>query len=867
MKTYNNISTPTLSPTPQPPKGGANISSCLNHSYLSYPPFRGLGGRRLRSLLSLLLLTLFLGSCGEGDPIENTHYGENEPRPLSGLSITRAGEDVGLGTLADGSMLTLFVKDALYTGENTEKRAMYDYSNNQWVTNSGSDRIRCSDGQYPAYAFGSVNLTYSNTAKDTICVHWVGSLQTTLSRDSAIAAPLAMQIATARIKVSLTGIYGEAPGTLPDFQINSNAQRAMEWSIPPNTDPFQVLHTAIPDIFSLTPHTASWLLSDNNGYSLGDIAPQTIAKGSHFLTLIAQGNDPLYGGNEYIVTAPNDILLEAGKEYHYTITLGGGKQASIVTQEITDFIPADNATVKTYRGISSEAELRQFSADWNADPVTALSKWEDAPGSGIIRLVNNITITDTKLFDPIGLTPNYFTAIFDGGGHTITGLKVENNDGYPIGLFSVTDGAIIRGVHLREAEIKGRHSTGGIVGWNGQNYSTTISACSFGGTVETSADNAGGIAGENAANSIISGCYSLATSITAAYPAYAIAGINLGSISGCHWLTGSPNQPAEATNNIGSATSSGCLSFDDEAKLQTDATYVNYMNNALYRLTGDKASPYSWLQVPGGNPPLMQVAPQLKLRKITTEAQLRQFSADWNTNSTAALAKWEDDYDSGIIRLGADIHMSPALFTPIGINFKFFTATFEGDGYTITGLKVNNSNDYGGFFGTVFYGVVRNLHLRGAEIKGTYAAGGIVGHNNEGTIIACSFGGTVESTAAEAAGIAGLNNTVTIGLVTIFGCYSIATKVQSATGKAYGIVGNNHANIDGCQWLTGNGLPTDVAYSGTATNCHSFTGVDNFYNNPAGNLVTFMNNAIEASGLSTYRWKEVTGDYPLLYKP
>ena len=148
---------------------------------------------------------------------------------------------------------------------------------------------------------------------------------------------------------------------------------------------------------------------------------------------------------------------------------------------------------------------------------------------------------------------------------------------------------------------------------------------------------------------------------------------------------------------------------------------------------------------------------------------------------------------------------SDAAFLSIGSSSTGFSGSFEGNGKTITGLKVVSSQAYGtGLFGYVDSGgVVKNLNLKGCSITAEAAddvyVGGIAG-SSSGTISNCSFNGTINakstwsSTITAAGGIVGR----TYGTVT--GC----SNSGSITANGYrvsvgGVVGKgDSANIVSC---------------------------------------------------------------------
>ena len=108
-------------------------------------------------------------------------------------------------------------------------------------------------------------------------------------------------------------------------------------------------------------------------------------------------------------------------------------------------------------------------------------------------------------FNPIGNSSNYFTGVYDGDGHTISGLVINRPTTDCIGLFGVADGADIKNLGIIGVSINGDSFTGGLVGIN--YVQSTISNCYSTGTVSGSSYT-GGLVGRNYNQSTISYCYS-----------------------------------------------------------------------------------------------------------------------------------------------------------------------------------------------------------------------------------------------------------------------------------------------------------------------------------------------------------------------
>ena len=113
-----------------------------------------------------------------------------------------------------------------------------------------------------------------------------------------------------------------------------------------------------------------------------------------------------------------------------------------------------------------------------------------------------------------------------------------------------------------------------------------------------------------------------------------------------------------------------------------------------------------------------------------------------------------DTYSKDLyVTLTSDITLSGE-FTPIPV----FAGTFDGNGHTISGLKITSDGSYAGLFRYVQRGaLVKNLTVKGtiSPSGSSEYAGGIAG-SNSGNITGCSFEGTVKGE-NYIGGVAGIN--------------------------------------------------------------------------------------------------------------
>ena len=126
-------------------------------------------------------------------------------------------------------------------------------------------------------------------------------------------------------------------------------------------------------------------------------------------------------------------------------------------------------------------------------------------------------------------------------------------------------------------------------------------------------------------------------------------------------------------------------------------------------------------------------------------------------------------------------------FTRIGTGPEPFYGTFDGQGHTISGIRIYSSDYCQGLFGCINGGCVRNVTLDDARITGKENVAGIAGYNS-GTIENCHVTanvliGATGNNPSSHGGIAGENRG------TVDGCTSSATLSQAI--YCGGIVGYN----------------------------------------------------------------------------
>lgn len=267
----------------------------------------------------------------------------------------------------------------------------------------------------------------------------------------------------------------------------------------------------------------------------------------------AAGGDVTLSSSDFTVS-PAEFTGEPGPQ---TVTVTYQGQTATFTVEVNDpgyRITGDGDTyeVHTTEGLLAWNEAVQKNAALNC------------------TLAADINLTG-KTWTPVGGYPDY-TGIFDGQGHSITGLKASTLFG------AIGTGGVVKNLQLKNANLsEPSGGTGGLV-WN--NYGT-IAACSVEGTV-SAWSNPGGIAQANYGT--ITACWFSGT-LDAHDGTGGIAGWNYGTITACYW----DSNAEKGVNNQGG----GAVEATKVDGTTTWADAVDGMNAALdgndyeWKLTGN----------------------------------------------------------------------------------------------------------------------------------------------------------------------------------------------------------------------------------------------------------------------------------------
>ena len=191
----------------------------------------------------------------------------------------------------------------------------------------------------------------------------------------------------------------------------------------------------------------------------------------------------------------------------------------------------------------------------------------------------------------------------------------------------------------------------------------------------------------------------------------------------------------------------------------------------------------------------------------------------------------DEDYPvSGNYVLTTDLNLSTvSSWTPIGTSEAPFTGTFDGQGYTISNLTINNSElEYAGLFGCLSTpGVLKNIVLENVTITARAQVGALAGSAHTGTVQNCTVQGTINITGNyKVGGLAGE------GYATMENCHVIGDAGSSVTGvhQKADLEGDNVAGLVGYRG-EGNIVTTNCTVSGlTVTGTRKVGGlIGTFY--------------------------------------
>lgn len=165
-------------------------------------------------------------------------------------------------------------------------------------------------------------------------------------------------------------------------------------------------------------------------------------------------------------------------------------------------------------------------------------------------------------------------------------------------------------------------------------------------------------------------------------------------------------------------------------------------------------------------------------------------------------------------------------WTPVGKSRNDpYTGTFDGKGYTVSGLYFNNPNSwYVGLFGCIgANGKISNVGVLDSYFQFKAQGGGVCGMNNYGELLNCSNSSTVIGNgSAGTGGVCGMN------YGTVRECKN--TGSVSGTSRIGGVCAYNYSKIENC-FNEGTVSGTENSVGGVCGyNCTSASTINSCYN-------------------------------------
>ena len=365
----------------------------------------------------------------------------------------------------------------------------------------------------------------------------------------------------------------------------------------------------------------------------------------------------------------------------------------------------------------------------------------------------------------------------------------------------------------------------------------------------------GGIAGQaygdTYAHATISGCMALNTSVES-NPFYSIG--RVAGITGQESVL-NDNYAWDGMRVNGQKIPEGQQSVENGTDLTYDDT--NGLSRQFETIFGGNSA---WTYAENGLPTLKNVGgtqsselPSWMLGSettiyITTAQQLKRLADEVNAGDS----KRDKTY-----LLANDIDLSGyPNWTPIGRfdppdDMLPFSGVFDGQGYSITGLKISGNEEARGLFGYTYCSAIRNVVIRNPEIQGGDKVGALVGHqaySSEGIENCAVIGGKIQGS-NRAGGLVG-----NMEESPIKNCYTTC-EVIATDYYAGGIVGAHKvgSGLENC-YATGNvSGPNSGGIAGQARNVERCVALGQTVTGASSHRVLSESNG----KLNVYAWRRM----------
>ena len=345
--------------------------------------------------------------------------------------------------------------------------------------------------------------------------------------------------------------------------------------------------------------------------------------------------------------------------------------------------------------------------------------------------------------------------------------------------------------------VTGTGSTvGGLCGWN---YDGTVTNCYNAGSV-TGTERVGGVCGQNYSGSVTN-CYN-AGKVTGNNKVGGVCGGNYDdTVTNCYYLTGT------AAGGINGSDAAGQAEAKTKTEFQSGEVAYLLSTGKNGEIWGQNISfdPKDSYPVLGGLKVVQSgegsYTNELSNKDgdfylISTADELRLFASMVNGGQTSIRAKLTADIELNNTTGWENWGSNPPAnsWTPIGNYANQFTGTLDGDGHSVSGIYINNSeaNEQGlvGCLGSG--GALQNLGVKSSYIKGGSYVGGLCGVNGGGTVTNCYNTGKVTGSYT-IGGLCGMN------MGSLYNCCN--TGSVTGTAGVGGVCGGNYNTVTNCYYL------------------------------------------------------------------
>lgn len=369
--------------------------------------------------------------------------------------------------------------------------------------------------------------------------------------------------------------------------------------------------------------------------------------------------------------------------------------------------------------------------------------------AGCYRLKENIDYAGVTVA-PIGTHAAPFTGGFDGAGHAIKNLVIDEK-GYA-GLFGYIKMADLRGLMLESVQVTSTNNYAGALA--GCMQGGSVSECCAEGTVK-GYTRVGGLIGYACQNAVIDDSYARGSVMDSSSYVHAggLVGYaeNIGIRNSYASCIVDKSSSAYGLAYVYSSTTVENSYYDIQVtgykssmynvgKLTVALTNKNFFKawdfENVWEIEEGKTYPYlkSMGRMAGG---------EIDLGYIKGGAGTEE--DPYQIQDANGLSMVQNDL-AGWYRLLADIDFAGEMLTPIGTQLLPFTGGFDGFGHSIRNFCID-AVGYAGLFGYTSMADLRGLMLEGVRVKvigiSNYA-GALAGYMEEGRVSRCCAEGIIE---------------------------------------------------------------------------------------------------------------------------